>query len=66
MRRGEETVDEPLVGAVLRVDEVGSERARVGRQAGQVEGGAPGKGAAVRLPGGRELLRLQPRQDEAV
>ena len=66
VRGGEEAVDEPLVGAVSQVAKEGRERARVGRQAGQIEGGAAGQGAAVGLLGRGEFLRFEPRQDEAV
>ena len=64
--RGEEPVDEPLVGAFLRVVEEGGERARIGRQAGQVEGHAPGERAPVGFCGGAEPRVLEPCQDEAV
>ena len=56
--RVEEPVHEPLVGALVCVVEEGGERARIGRQAGQVEGGATSQGSPVGLLGRVEFLRF--------
>ena len=64
--RREKAVDQPFVGAVFRVVQERRERAGVGRQPGQVEGGAAGQGAAVGFLGWRQAVLFEPRQDEAV
>jgi hypothetical protein len=64
--RGEQAVDQPLVGpgSVVADERLGLLGRR--RQAEQVERGAPDKRAAVGLGGRAEAVGLEPGQDEGV
>ena len=64
--RGQQAIDERLVGVGRRV---GQERVDLGRgrgQAGQVERQAADQGGAVGLGGGPQALGLEPGEDEVV
>ncbi len=65
-RRGEQAIDDALVGAGLRVR---GERVDLGgrrRQAGEVEGDAPQQRLAIGLGRRRQLLVIQPRENEPI
>ena len=66
MRRGEQAVDQLLVGQRVRVGDEGVDLLRRRRQADQVEREPADQGAAVGLRRRRQAFRLEPGQDERV